>query len=1167
MNLYKYSMHKKLISIVVAILFFTISYGQKSAQIKLKVNKSKFEVKTLKSTGFTIENTIATLNINPVSFDEGNYVSIESKGLIKTFNVGQPNIPVISKLIEVPQGAQVELIVKGYTEEIIKLSDYGITNTIAPALRTQSKSEESVPFIKDESTYNLDKYINDRIAIYEESGQLRATRLGRIEINPIQYNPTQNTLRVLNNLVIEVNFLNADLAKTVSLKKKYNTPYFNGLIETSVINKISTNSKELITQAPTHMVIVSDPMFVAQLEPFIAWKIKKGFKITEAYTDVIGTTKEDIKAYLEGIYNGADPMSFVLFVGDIQQIPAWDTGAHVTDLRYCEYTGDNLPEVYYGRFSAQNTAQLQPQIDKTLMYEQYTMADPSYLSEVFLVAGDDASHEMTFGNGQIWYGDNYYFNATNNINAHTYLQPLDNGAVHTIIVNDINAGIAFANYTAHCGPSGWSSPSFDTSDVSSLTNDQKYGVWIGNCCLSVKFDESECFGEAALRKENGGAIGDIGGSNSTYWDEDYWWGVGLTSSIVAEPTYEDSGSGAYDGLWHNMPNEENDIATWYPTQGQIQVCGNLSVEASSSSRKQYYWEIYHLMGDPSVTNYIGVPEVMTVNASPSTLMLGMTSLEVTSAPYAYVALSQDGVLLAAAVSDNTGNASLSFANDALSVGNADIVVTCQNKVPYINTIEITPADEPYVVLENYTTSALPNFGETIELNVALKNVAASGSGYDATGVTATISTTNAYVTINDNTENYATILAGEIINIDNAFDITLANNVPDQHAIVFDLHITDDNSHVWDTTLILVANAPELSIGSLSIDDTATGNADGILDPGETVDFTIQATNTGHVDVTNVISMIATTFTDLIINTATAPTVSLAMGETSDFVLNVTAAASVAPGTEAVITNNVTAGVANQYDAQKDFTIIIGFVPEYCVSTATSTGDTMITEVQFGNVVNDTSTSGCVVYSNFCEDESLQDSFAMGTTNDIKFFLGTCNGTYSKAGKVYIDWNYDGDFEDAGEMVYETIVADDNWLAEGAFTVPTGISSGPRFMRIVVRETSSLSDINPCGEYTYGETEDYKIFVFDPLSIDENDLTNINVYPNPNEGTFMVDLRKLNTINEVNVELFNMNGQLIYQKQASNSLFEINTDQKSGVYFLRLTSGKQVMTRKVIISE
>jgi len=31
--------------------------------------------------------------------------------------------------------------------------------------------------------------------------------------------------------------------------------------------------------------------------------------------------------------------------------------------------------------------------------------------------------------------------------------------------------------------------------------------------------------------------------------------------------------------------------------------GNMAVMASSSSRKEYYWQVYHLFGDPSLPTY------------------------------------------------------------------------------------------------------------------------------------------------------------------------------------------------------------------------------------------------------------------------------------------------------------------------------------------------------------------------------------------------------------------------------------------------------------------------------------------------------------------------------------------------------------------------------------
>jgi hypothetical protein len=93
--------------------------------------------------------------------------------------------------------------------------------------------------------------------------------------------------------------------------------------------------------------------------------------------------------------------------------------------------------------------------------------------------------------------------------------------------------------------------------------------------------------------------------------------------------------GAYDGTFHDHGEPVSD---WFITQGQMTICGNFAVEESTSSLKTYYWEIYHLMGDPSLMIYYSVPPTLTATyANP--LMIGMTSLAVATEPYAYIALS------------------------------------------------------------------------------------------------------------------------------------------------------------------------------------------------------------------------------------------------------------------------------------------------------------------------------------------------------------------------------------------------------------------------------------------------------------------------------------------------------------------------------------------------
>ena len=121
------------------------------------------------------------------------------------------------------------------------------------------------------------------------------------------------------------------------------------------------------------------------------------------------------------------------------------------------------------------------------------------------------------------------------------------------IIQTVNDGVALINYTAHGSVTSWYDPAMGQSDVNGMTNSGKYTLAIGNCCLTSTYDSAECFGETWLRAADKGAIGYIGGSNSTYWDEDYWWGVGYHPASQIDGTawpIASTGVGTYDGIFH-----------------------------------------------------------------------------------------------------------------------------------------------------------------------------------------------------------------------------------------------------------------------------------------------------------------------------------------------------------------------------------------------------------------------------------------------------------------------------------------------------------------------------------------------------------------------------------------------------------------------------------------
>ncbi len=688
---------KKVLILLALLSVFSVAI----AQTKISTGQAESQLKKLSAQTNYIEfkNVVGDISTMMVKSDKGVFVKLVVPGYYPSAQYGMPDLPEVSRMIEVPIGSKPRIEVVSYDEEIISLDEAGFSVKVMPSQPSMSKSAdpEDVEFV-----YNKDFYLSGQVFApemieIEESGMFRGIQMARLVIRPFEYDAADNMLIVKNNLHVRVYFENGDMASTRTMKNRYYSPVFSGVYNT-LWNYETPATKDALSKYPIKYVIVSDRMFEDALQPFIEWKTKKGFHVIEAYTDdaSVGNTTSSIKSYLQNLYTSAtedDPApSYVLFVGDVAQIPVFNgtTGNHVTDVYYCTYDGasDYIPELYFGRFSATSVDQLTPQIEKTLQFEQYTMPDPSYLGDVVMVAGMDASYGPSHANGQVNYGSTLYFNTAHGINAHVYHYP-ESGSQSSEIRSNISDGAGYVNYTAHCTEDGWSGPSFKISDVADLNNKDKYYVSVGNCCLSNKFNVPTCFGEALLRANEEGAVAHLGGSNSTYWDEDYYWTVGLIATPIPNPTYEGTGNGAYDALFHENGEEP------YVTTGQINYIGNLTVETSSSSRKKYYWEIYHVMGEPSLMPYLGVPSELSVNYVNSQ-PVGLSSLDVTTEEGAYVAISLDGVLLDAKLVDNSGVAHLTF-DPVFNIATADIVVTKQNRQPYIGVLEIINNDSDYDV--------------------------------------------------------------------------------------------------------------------------------------------------------------------------------------------------------------------------------------------------------------------------------------------------------------------------------------------------------------------------------------------------------------------------------------------------------------------------------------
>jgi len=564
----------------------------------------KYEVSHIK--GFDVETEEGVFS--ELSIPQGHYIG----------SIGTPKLPARKELIEIPFGAEVSIRVTGYNVEEYALDDLGITQKLMPVQPSISKSADmdKVKFEYDEPAYNRDAFSDHELASIEVLGTLRGMRIARVVLAPVRYNPITNRIRMYNDLVVQVDLTGSNQDLTKYIKASTYSPYFD-VVYQSVLNGRDQEYPDHpdLTKFPVKYLIVSDPMFETVLQPFIEWKTMKGFEVIIGYTNDIGSSVANIQNWILGHYNNGTPddpaPSFVLFVGDVQQVPASASGSatnKMTDLYYCSIDGDYFPEMYYGRFSAMNTSQLQAQINKTLYYEKYEFENPSYLDDVTLIAGADGYWNSAVGQPTILYGTQNYYNSLYGFSQiNSYLNSYS-GCYDTV-----DEGIGVILYTAHGTETEWSSPNLSISAVNNFNNPDMYPLAIGNACLTGDFGYSECIGETWVRKANGGAVAYIGSSPSSYWFEDFYWAVGAFpisgNNGGYVPTYEETSWGLFDGPF----------ASDYVSTDALVFVGNLAVTEvdiqgyPSHSSPLYYWQAYNVLGDPSLVIYQTQGEVNNVN--------------------------------------------------------------------------------------------------------------------------------------------------------------------------------------------------------------------------------------------------------------------------------------------------------------------------------------------------------------------------------------------------------------------------------------------------------------------------------------------------------------------------------------------------------------------------
>jgi hypothetical protein len=150
----------------------------------------------------------------------------------------------------------------------------------------------------------------------------------------------------------------------------------------------------------------------------------------------------------------------------------------------------------------------------------------------------------------------------------------------------------------------------------------------------------------------------------------------------------------------------------------------------------------------------------------------------------------------------------------------------------------------------------------------------------------------------------------------------------------------------------------------------------------------------------------------------------------------------------------------------------------YCTSAASSNTGSRIDSVTFKTIAI-ANPAGNTTYTDYTNNVA---DIEPGQTSPIRVRVGSSDGTnVAKMVKVFIDYNNNGTF-DSNELVASSSSALTNGqVFTGNITTPASLSIGNiHLMRIVVQETSTASDVNACGSYSKGETQDFRVRVVNP---------------------------------------------------------------------------------------
>jgi len=552
---------------------------------------------------------------------------------------GLPALPTLRRSIIIPDDAAMTVRVLD-----AKYRDFEETD-IAPSKGVISRNvDPSMVGWTFDPFYDGDAWFPSEIATLGDPYIMRDVRGLVVELNPFQFNPATHTLRVYTQITVQVESSGGGGANALTSRPDHLDSEFAKIYSEHFLNYEATRDRYASVPEQGAMLVIVSDAFHSAMQPFVDWKNQMGVPTEIVDASSVGSSGSQFQSYIQNYYDGHG-VTFVLLVGDGGQIPLPSGGS---DPVYSLVAGgDDYPDIFVGRFSAENPSQVDTQVERSIHYERDVALGETWMQMGVGIGSDqgpgddgeyDYQHEDVIRGKLLAYG----YTSVDQI--------YDPGATAAQVASALNAGRGILDYTGHGSQTSWGTTGFSNSNVNALLNDNMLPFIQSVACNNGTFTGGTCFAEAWLRATDAGAPAGAIACYMSYISQS--WNPPMCAQDASIDLLVADEKRTIGGLWFNGS------------------CQMMDEYASSGVNEFKNWTIF---GDPSL-------RVRTKAATPvavdhfETIDPTLDHFTVLTDPGNLAAISYQGGFIGSAFADDGGTADIYFANALPTPGN-DVTLT------------------------------------------------------------------------------------------------------------------------------------------------------------------------------------------------------------------------------------------------------------------------------------------------------------------------------------------------------------------------------------------------------------------------------------------------------------------------------------------------------------